>query len=97
MNSVKHSRQLQKGFNLIPICLLISASFLGTYVLNKNCWLEGLQVSPGINIISGTIDLQHASSHLNVSEPEFRAKPKCSPSRLLPPYEEPDYMRFHHP
>ena len=42
MNSVKHSRQLQKGFNLIPICLSISASFLGTYVLNKNCWLEDL-------------------------------------------------------
>ena len=92
MNSVKHSRQLQKGFNLISICLLISASFLGTYVLNKNFWLEGLQVFPGINIISGPIDLQHASSHLNVPEPEFRAKPKCSPSRLLPPYEEPDYI-----
>ena len=94
MNSGKHSRQLQKGFNLIPICLLISsASFLETYVLNKDCWLEGLQVSPGMSIISGLIDLQHASSHLNVSEPEFRAKPKCSPSRLLPPYEEPDYIR----
>ena len=35
---------LQKGFSLIPICLLISVSFLGAYVLNKNCWLEGLQV-----------------------------------------------------
>ena len=92
MNSVKHSRQLQKGFNLIPICLLISAYFLGTYVLNKNCWLEGLQVSPGINITSGPIDLRHASSHLNVSEPEFRVKPNCSPSRLLPPYEEPNYI-----
>ena len=35
MDTVKHSRQLQGGFNLIPICLLISASFSGTYVLNK--------------------------------------------------------------
>ena len=60
--------------------------------MNKNCWLEGLQVSPGINIISGPIDLQHVSSHFNVSEPEFRAKPKCSLSCLFPPYEEPDYI-----
>ena len=60
--------------------------------MNKNCWLEGLQVSPDINIISGPIDLQHVPSHLKVSEPEFHAKPKCSPSRLLPPYEEPDYI-----
>ena len=76
MDTVKYSRQLQRSFHLIPICLLISASFLGTYVLDKNCWLEGLQVSPSVNIISGPIDLQHVSSHLNVSEPEFGAKPK---------------------
>ena len=62
---------------------------LGTYVLNKNCWLEGLQVSLGINI-SGPIDLKHASSHLNVSEPEFHVKPKCSPSHSVPPREDPD-------
>ena len=93
MDSFKYSRHLQKGFNLIPICLSISASFLGTYVLNKTVGLkvpEGLQVSPGINIISGPIDLQHASSHLNVSEPEFCTKPKCSLGRPLPPHEGPD-------
>ena len=44
MDTVRHSRQHQKGFNLIPICLLVSVFFLETYVLNKNCWLEGLQV-----------------------------------------------------
>ena len=42
--------------------------------------------------MSGPIDLQHASSHLNVSVPEFRVKPKCNPSHLLPPYEELDYI-----
>ena len=62
MDTVKHSTQLQKEFNFILICLLISASFLGAYVLNRNCWLEDLQVSPGINIISGPIALQHPSS-----------------------------------
>ena len=87
MDTVKYSRQLQESFNVISY---LFASFLGTYVLNKNCWLEGLQISPSVNIISGPIDLQHVSSHLNVSEPEFRAKPKCSPSRPLPPHQEPD-------
>ena len=71
--------------------LFIDFSFLlGTYVLKKNCWLEGLQVSPDVNIISGPTDLQHVLSHLSVSEPEFCVKPKCIPSCPLPPHEELD-------
>ena len=55
---------LGKGFTLIPVCLLLTASLVGSSFFSEPLWLEGASLTPGINVLSGPISLSCVSSQL---------------------------------
>lgn len=54
--------QLCKGFNLISVCLLLTASLVGSTIFSQPLWLDGYTLSPGISVLSGPIALSDIPS-----------------------------------
>ena len=49
--------RLFRGLNLITVCLLLSSSFLNSPLFSGPLWLEGHRLSPGLETLSGPIEL----------------------------------------
>ncbi len=85
---------LSRGFNLITVCLLITGSLLSSPLFSGPLWLDGKHFSPGLQTLSGPINLQSFQriapsgnllhSILPDTPPSYS---KCRPSRPLPPEE----------
>ena len=83
---------LSRGLNIITVCLVVAASVVGTSLLSGPLWLEGSQFSPGLQTLSGPIDLRSMKRtpypgglqppFLPASLPGYS---KCRPSRPIPP------------
>ena len=57
-------------------------------------WLDGNEISPGIQVISGPLDMNAIFSVPSLNGPLFfphegHNYPKCRPSRMCPPFEPP--------
>ena len=86
--------RLHRGFNLVTLCLVLTASLVGSSLFSSPQWLEGQEISPGIQVISGPFDLHALSSVPSLDDPLFfktegHHYPKCRPSRMVPPFEPP--------
>ena len=86
--------RLHRGFNLVTLCLVMTASLVGSTLLSSPQWLEGKEISPGLQVIRGPFDMNAISSGPSLDEPLFLQTeghnyPKCRPSRVLPPFEPP--------
>ena len=57
-NSHVSKIHLSQGFNLITVCLLITGSLLSSPLFSGPLWLEETTFSPGLQTLSGPIDLQ---------------------------------------
>ena len=83
---------LTRGLNFVTVCIVIAASLVGSPLLSGPLWLEGTQFSPGLQTLSGPIDLQSLKRvpHPGETPPKFSPTShpgfsKCRPSRPLPP------------
>ena len=86
--------RLHRGFNLVTLCLVMTASLVGSSLFSSPQWLEGQAISPGIQVISGPFDLHALSSVPSLDDPLFfktvgHHYPKCRPSHMVPPFEPP--------
>ena len=86
--------RLHRGFNLVTLCLVMTASLVGSSLFSSPQWLEGQEISPGIQVISGPFDLHALSSVPSLDDPLFfktegHHYPKCRPSRMVPPFDPP--------
>ena len=86
--------RLHCGFNLFTLCLVMTASLVGSTLFSSPQWLEGKEIAPGLQVISGPFDMNAISSGPSLDEPLFLQAeghnyPKCRPSRMLPPFEPP--------
>ena len=85
--------RLHCGFNLVTLCL-VTASLVGSTLFSSPQWLEGKELFPGLQVIRGPFDMNAISSGPSLDEPLFLQTeghnyPKCTPSRMLPPFEPP--------
>ena len=48
---------LHRGFNVVSCCLLQASSLVGSSLLTAPMWLEGQEICPGVQVVSGPIDL----------------------------------------
>ena len=83
---------LTRGLNLVTVCIVVAASLIGSPLLAGPLWLEGSQFSPGLQSLSGPIDLHSLKrvSYPGEMLPQFfpSSPPgfsKCRPSRLPAP------------
>ena len=92
-NAPKQRVQLHRGFNIVTLCLVLTASLLGTFVLTFPLWLDGQEISPGAYVVSGPISLTEAQTHVSIVSPhltDFSSFtgpfnfPKCRPSQPMP-------------
>ena len=60
---------LRTGFNLIPVCLLLTASSLGTALFTQPLWLEGSCLASGISILSGPISFSRIAILMDSDSP----------------------------
>ena len=70
----------------------MTASLIGSSMFSNSLWLEGNEVCPGVQVISGPISQTCISSQSVIPDPPLalhRHYPKCRPSRMLPEPEEP--------
>ena len=86
--------RLHRGFNLVALCLMMTAALLGSTMFSSPHWLEGNEISPGVRVVSGPVDLNSISSVLSFDDPLFHHHeghnyPKCRPSHMLLEYEPP--------
>ena len=86
--------RLHRGFNLVTLCLVMTASLVGSSLFSSPQWLEGQEISPGIQVISGPFDLHALSSVPSLDDPLFFKTEghhylKCRPSRMVPPFDPP--------
>ena len=54
--------RLRRGFNLITLCLVMTACPVGSSLFSSPHWLEGNEISPGIQVVSGPVDMTSISS-----------------------------------
>ena len=85
---------LKRGFNLVTLCLVMAFSLVGNPLFAYQLWLECSQLVPGVQVLSGPIDLKSLSTSLSLAGfsnfhlPSYN-HPKCRPSQPLPePYLE---------
>ena len=83
---------LKRGFNLVTLCLVMASSLVGNPLFANQLWLEGSQLIPRVQVLSGPIDLKSLSTSSSLAGfPKFSLPsynhPKCRPSQHLP---EPD-------
>ena len=72
----------------------MTASLVGSTMFSSPHWLEGNEISPGVQVVSGPVDLNSISSVPSLDDPLFHHHeghnyPKCRPSRMLLEYEPP--------
>ena len=84
--------RLHRGFNLVTLCLVMTAPLVGPTMFSSPHWLEGNEISPGVQVVSGPVDLNSISSVPSLDDPLFQHHeghnyPKCRPSRMLLEYE----------
>ena len=82
---------LHKGLNFVTVCVMLAASLVVSPDCWASCylWLEGNQIIPGVNTVSGPMRISglsnmnqpadHATSNLLVP-----SHPKCRLSRPIP-------------
>ena len=92
-NPSSHIR-LHRGFNLVTLCLVMTASFVGSTLFSSPQWLEGNEISPGIPVSSGPLDINAISSVPSLNGPLFfphdgHNYPKYRLGRMCPPFEPP--------
>ena len=75
---------LGKGFTLIPVCLLLAASLVGSSLFSEPLWLEGASLAPGISVLSGPISLSCVSSQLAPGTPVPPAVSSVRPTQAHP-------------
>ena len=82
---------LHKGFNLVTVCLMLAASLASSPYFSTlgDLWLEGKQVLPGVNTVSGPIHFSGLSRMTQLTEhatpyPPVPSHPKCRPSVPIP-------------
>ena len=68
-NAQKQRVQLHRGFNIVTLCLVLIASLLGTSVLTSPLWYDGQWISPGGHVVSGSISLTEAQTHVSIVSP----------------------------
>jgi len=86
---------LARGFNLVTVCFLVTASLVGSPLFSGPLWLEGNQFSPGLETLSGPIDFQSIQNIVFPGDipPSFLtsslpAHSKCRTSRPVPPVDK---------
>ena len=72
----------------------MTASLVGSTMFSSPHWLEGNEISPGVQVVSGPVDLNSISFVPSLDDPLFHNHeghnyPKCRPSRMLLEYEPP--------
>ena len=82
---------LHKGFNLVTVCLMLATSLASSPYFSTlgDLWLEGKQVLPGVNTISGPIHFSGLSRMTQLTDhatpyPPVPSHPKCRPSVPIP-------------
>ena len=48
---------LHRRFNVVSFCLLLASSLVGSSFLAGSMWLEGHEICPGVQVVSGPINL----------------------------------------
>ena len=81
--------KLHRGFNLVTLCLVMTASLVGS-MFSYPLWLEGNEVCPGVQVVRGNFSDLHFPPVCYSRPPPalHRNYPKCRPSRMLPEPEE---------
>ena len=90
LHRVTQSVMLQKGFNILPLCLIFMASILRSCLFRGSHWLEGGTISPGLSVLSGPIDHSKvvSSPQLGIVPPSSdHNQPKCNSSSSSEPPE----------
>ena len=59
----KRSQYLHRGVNFVTVCVSLSASLVGYQVVCQPLWIEGKQIQPGVNVLSGPRDLSQIAIH----------------------------------
>ena len=72
----------------------MTASLVGSTMFSSPHWLEGNEISPGVHVVSGPVDLNSISSVSSLDDPLFHHHeghnyPKFRLSRMLLEYEPP--------
>ena len=75
---------LGKGFTLIPVCLLLTASLVGSSLFSEPLWPEGASLAPGISVLSGSISLSCVSSQVAPGTPVPPAVPSVRQTQAHP-------------
>ncbi|XP_068756924.1 uncharacterized protein [Montipora capricornis] len=76
----KRSQALHRGLNFVTVCITLSAALMGRQVVRQPLWIEGKQIQPGVNVLSGPFDRSQISSHvtsdttLSNSDPRYNAR-----------------------
>ena len=83
---------LKRAFNLVTLCLVMASSLVGNPLFANQLWLEGSQLVPRVQVLSGPIDLKSLSTSSSLARfPNFHLPsynhPKCYPNQ---PLREPD-------
>ena len=60
----KRSESLHRGLNFVTVCVTLSAALMGYRVVRQPLWIEGKQIQPGVNVLSGPFDVSQISSHV---------------------------------
>ena len=84
--------RLHRGFNLVTLCLVMTASLVGSFMFSSPLWLEGNEVCPGVRVVSGHITQSCFSSQTMIPEPPsamHRNYPRCRSSHMLSDPEPP--------
>ena len=61
---------LHRGFHVVSFCLLLASSLTGPSLLVGPMWLEGQEICPGVQVISGPIDLATVPSSFSLESPQ---------------------------
>ena len=72
----------------------MTASLVGSTMFSSPHWLESNEISPGVQVVSGPVDLNSILSVPSLDDPLFRHHeghnyPTCRPSGMLLEYEPP--------
>ena len=62
---------LHRGFNVVSICLLLASSLVGSSLLAGPMWQDGQEICPGVQVVSGPIDLTTVPSSLSLESPHI--------------------------
>ena len=70
----KELTTLHRGFNVASFCLFLASSLVGSSLLAGPMRLEGQEICPGVQVISGPIDLATVPSSFSLESPQASAK-----------------------